>query len=264
MEDIVEEDDPELKDPNITIDGVDMTSGAKLTFTFNEGLVVQIQPNGDVLQKIINDSQMPKSQTKGNNMVKDDEVEAQIEEHRVITTNGEIIKQMADGNFIIYFADGSITHSDKRRGVWYTISAAGVKRVRKVKDKIVQDEVQKLRIDTKVDPETNAVLKIREDGVLSIEYIDQSLLIVMPDGTNILKKKRPDGEAGTVTLITKDGFVPIRQIYDPVKARARTVIGLGGTDALMGKDQIMERTNTGKISEVLLPDKTVVQSYLEK
>lgn len=49
-----------------------------------------------------------------------------------------------------------------------------------------------------------------------------------------------------------------------MKARAKTVIGLGGTDALMGKDLIMERTNNGKISEVLLPDGTVVQSYLEK
>ena len=39
-EDIVEEDDPALLDPNITVDGIDMTSGAKLTFTFNEGLVV--------------------------------------------------------------------------------------------------------------------------------------------------------------------------------------------------------------------------------
>ena len=56
----------------------------------------------------------------------------------------------------------------------------------------------------------------------------------------------------------------MRITYDPVKARARTIIGLGGTDALMGKDNIMERTNTGRISEVLLPDKTIVQSYLEK
>ena len=38
--DILEEEDPALKDPTITVDGVDMTSGAKLTFTFNEGLVV--------------------------------------------------------------------------------------------------------------------------------------------------------------------------------------------------------------------------------
>lgn len=68
----------------------------------------------------------------------------------------------------------------------------------------------KLKVETKVDPETNATLNIREDGVLSIDYIDETNLIIMPDGTNILKKKRSDGEAGTITFITKDGFVPIR------------------------------------------------------
>lgn len=171
---------------------------------------------------------------------------------------------MADGNFIIYFSDGSLTYSNQRHGVWYTINPAGVKRVRKIKDGVISDEMKRLNIQTKIDPETNATLKIREDGVLNIEYIDSSHLIIMPDGTNILKKKRPNDEAGSISFITKDGFVPIRQIYDPVKARAKTIIGLGGTDALMGKDQIMERTNTGKISEVLLPDGTCVQSYLEK
>jgi len=49
-----------------------------------------------------------------------------------------------------------------------------------------------------------------------------------------------------------------------VKARAKTVIGLGGTDSLMGTDTIMERSNNGKITEVLLPDKTVVQTYQER
>lgn len=39
-DDIAEEEDPALSDPSISVDGVDMTSGAKLTFTFNEGLVV--------------------------------------------------------------------------------------------------------------------------------------------------------------------------------------------------------------------------------
>lgn len=179
---------------------------------------------------------MPKSQTKGNNLIEDQVIDAQIEEQRVITTNGEIIKQMGDGNFIIYFSDSTITYSDKRKGIWYTINPAGVKRVRKVKGRILSDDMTRLHIQTKIDPETNATLKIREDGVLTIDYVDQSTLIIMPDGTNILKKKRANGDAGTVTLITKDGFVPIRQIYDPVKARAKTVIGLGGTDALMGKD----------------------------
>ena len=42
------------------------------------------------------------------------------------------------------------------------------------------------------------------------------------------------------------------------------MIGLGGTDALMGVETIMERSNSGHITEVLLPDMTVVQSYLEK
>jgi hypothetical protein len=64
--------------------------------------------------------------------------------------------------------------------------------------------------------------------------------------------------------VKKEGYTPVRQIYDPVKARAKTIIGLGGTDALMGIENIMERCNDGRITEVLLPDKTVVQSYLER
>lgn len=211
---IVEEDDPELKDGALVFQGVegghDLTTGAKLTFTYNEGLVVQIQPNGDVLQKIMKNAAMPKSQTKGNHLVQDQEMDSQIENQRIITTTGEIIKHMGDGNFIIYYTDGTLTYSDKRRATWYTINSQGVKRVRKLKGRVVTDEVERLKTQTKVDPETNATLKIREDGVLSIEYIDQTHLIVMPDGTNILKKKRSDGEAGTVTLITKDGYVPIR------------------------------------------------------
>lgn len=80
---------------------------------------------------------MPKSQTKGNELVEDQEKDAQIEVQRVITTNGEIIKQMGDGNFIIYFSDGSITQSNNRKGEWYTTNKAGVKRIRKVKDGVI-------------------------------------------------------------------------------------------------------------------------------
>jgi len=42
------------------------------------------------------------------------------------------------------------------------------------------------------------------------------------------------------------------------------VIGLGGADSMMGIENIMERTNNGKVTEVLLPDKTIVQSYQER
>jgi hypothetical protein len=153
---------------------------------------------------------LAKSTVKGNNLVQDQLPDNLVEQHRIITTNGEIIKQMGDGNFLIYFSDGTLTYSDKRKGIWYTINPFGVKRVRKEKDGIVTDEVQRLKIETKIDPETSATLKIREDGVLTVEYVDSSNLIIMPDGTNILRKKRAGGEAGTVTFITKDGFVPIR------------------------------------------------------
>ncbi len=64
--------------------------------------------------------------------------------------------------------------------------------------------------------------------------------------------------------MSKEGFAPVRVIYDPVKARAKTVIGLGGADSMMGIENIMERTNNGKITEVLLPDKTIVLSYQER
>ena len=82
---------------------------------------------------------------------------------------------------------------------------------------------------------SSANLKIREDGVLTINYIDKTEYIIMPDGTTILKKVV---EGTTTTFITKEGYVPIRQTFDKVKARGKTCIGLGGTDALMGKDNM--------------------------
>lgn len=65
-----------------------------------------------------------------------------------------------------------MTYTDKRKGIWYTINSHGVKRVRKLQDGTISDETTRLKITTKIDPETNATLKIREDGVLSVNYID--------------------------------------------------------------------------------------------
>lgn len=123
---------------------------------------------------------------------------------------------------------------------------------------MVYDEPKRLKITERVDPETSAMIKVREDGVLTIKYLDESKLIMFPDSTQILIKKNVEAGSGTITLITKEGFAPVRQIYDPVKARAKTVIGLGGADSMMGIENIMERTNNGKVTEVLLPDRTVV------
>ena len=50
VEEIKEEEDPEVLDGKLLFEEEhDLTTGAKLTFTFKEGLVVQVQPNGDIL-----------------------------------------------------------------------------------------------------------------------------------------------------------------------------------------------------------------------
>jgi len=182
-EDLIEEDDPETKDPTLLTDGHDMTKGAKLTLTFCEGLVIQVLPNGDIVQEMIPESPVAKSQTKGNNLVEDQISDHQRELKRIITTDGQVIKYMADGNFIIYFPDGTLTYNDNRKKVWYTINSNGVKRIRRIQDGTIQDELERLKISTKVDPETNATLHIREDGVLHVEYVDETSYLTMPDGT---------------------------------------------------------------------------------
>jgi hypothetical protein len=64
-----------------------------------------------------------------------------------------------------------------------------VKRVRKLRDNSVFDEPRRLKQTEKIDPETNAKVYVREDGVLTINYNDESRLIMFADGTEILTRK---------------------------------------------------------------------------
>ena len=133
-----------------------------------------------------------------------------------------------------------MTIQDKRKGIWTTVNSKGVKRVRKLRDNSVCDEPRRLKQTEKIDPETNAKVYVREDGVLTIHYIDESRLVMFADGTELLTRK----EGQTVfTLVKKEGYIPVRQVFDPVKARARTIIGLGGPDALLGNESPMEGNN---------------------
>jgi hypothetical protein len=63
-----------------------------------------------------------------------------------------------DGNMAIYYADGTVTLTDKRKGVWFTTNVKGVKRIRKLKDNQIYDEPKRMKITEKIDPETNAVI----------------------------------------------------------------------------------------------------------
>jgi len=157
-----------------------------------------------------------------------------------------------------------VTTQDRRKGIWTTVNGKGVRRVRKLRDNSVQDETRRLKVTEKIDPETNAKVYVREDGVLTVVYVDESRLVMFADGTEIFTRKKEVGGQTVITLVKKAGYIPVRQVFDPVKARAKTIIGLGGTDALMGIESLMERTNDGRITEVLMPDNTLVQSYAER
>ena len=186
---------------------------------------------------------------------------------RTITREGCIIKELKDGNQVIYLSDGTITTTDHRRGIWKTINHRGIVRERNVRNNRCEDLKIRLESNQKVDPETGAIVNIREDGFLRIEYVDRSSLLVFPDHTKLLitRTGADEEESKTLTkLFTKEGYSPVKITYDPIKARSGTVIGLGGADALMGRDGIMERSNGGLVSEVFLPDRSIVQTYFEK
>lgn len=138
-------------------------------------------PNGDVSQSIVENSQEKK---KYGGTLHQDSLPANLQEKsRLITRNGQVIRYFLDGNMQIFYPDGTVTTTDKRKGVWYTVNPKGVKRVRKLQENQVYDEPKRLKITEKLDPETSAKVQVREDGVLTIKYVDESRLVMLPDGT---------------------------------------------------------------------------------
>ena len=86
-------------------------------------------------------------------------------------------------------------------------------------------------------------------------------MLIFADNTRIITTKSVSEieDARVVqTYFEKEGYSTVRITYDPIKARSNTVIGLGGADALMGRDGIMERSNGGLLSEVFLPDRSII------
>ena len=58
---------------------------------------------------------------------------------RTVTRDGACIRDLEDGNQIIYLRDGTITKTDHRRGIWTTTNALGVVRERNLRTGVVQD-----------------------------------------------------------------------------------------------------------------------------
>lgn len=76
-------------------DNYDPTKGAKMSFTFEEGLIVQVLPSGDVSQSYVNG---PSEKKKFGGSLQDIKPPNVLEKSRLITRNGQVIRYFLDGN----------------------------------------------------------------------------------------------------------------------------------------------------------------------
>lgn len=119
--------------------------------------------------------------------------------------------------------DGTITKTDHRRGIWTTINPLGIMRERNLRTQLITDHVEHLSSQQKIDPETGALITIREDNFLKIDYVDGSYLIIFEDESRIHVEKKPSENEDTRVVNTyfeKEGYAPVKILFDPVKARA--------------------------------------------
>jgi len=65
-------------------------------------------------------------------------------------------------------------------------------------------------------------------------------------------------------IVEHQDFATVKVIFDEVKMRTDTIIGMGSTYANVGFENIFERSNNGRVVETYLPDKTKVIGYREK
>ena len=79
-------------------DNYEALKGARLNFTFEDGLALQILPNGDVSQTRITTG-MTQSDAKKQSVMHDSKPQSQVEKSRLITRLGQVIRYLADGNF---------------------------------------------------------------------------------------------------------------------------------------------------------------------
>jgi hypothetical protein len=86
-----------------------------LTFTYKEGLVAKVLPNGDIQQHLIKNSKCAKKFA-----IIQEQAESSDKKEilRTVTRNGVVIRKLNDGTQTMYYQDGTITEMDTRRGLW--------------------------------------------------------------------------------------------------------------------------------------------------
>ena len=181
-----------------------------------------------------------------------------VEYQRVITGKGTVIRYMQNGSIEALHANGN--YSEFRNGLWVGTNNKGCRRGRKTKDdyEFVLDPIPCAH---RTDPESLAKIMMRDDNVMTIRYVDGTLLTKHKEGTRI---RTVATDLGEIITVEAEGFAPVRITTDRIKARTKSVIGRGSTDALIGSDDIMARSVDGRLVETFPPDRSVVRTFREK
>ena len=218
----------------------------------NDGLIIQIEPNGDIIQKLFKNNNSEKQN--------DSEEEENLNEnYRLISSKASIIRYMNNDEIKILYSSGNT--STIKDGKICNINNKGQKIIKDANTGEISEE-EPVFFSEHYDPESLSRTIVREDNVKTIQYPDGAKIVLHNDGTKIYS-------SATVKelyhySIENDVYATVEIFYDEVKKRTQTTIAAGSTEALIGSDNLMNRTYDGRLSKIILPDKTLVYVYKEK
>jgi DNA-binding cell septation regulator SpoVG len=238
---------------------------ASFTITLDNGLVVKFLPNGDVAQQLLRPPQR-RAEREFEDIVNPSSAQqaphAEAEYRRIVSGKGSLIRYMKDGAIYVYYANGNISYTKGRSAPWITTNNKGLRkqRTKATGDSPLQEtELEAIPCARRTDPQLGAKIVIRADQTLVITYKDGSVYVRFRDGTEMLTSRDKD-----CTIVEHPDYATVKVIYDQVKMRTDTIIGLGSAYASVGFENLFERSNDGRIVHTLLPDGTKVMGYREK
>ena len=240
--------------------------GCLTSLTLKDGLIIQIQPNGDIIQKNYNNhhhnnpkKEKEKTEEEKNQNESLEEEENEKENYRLISSKASIIRYMNNGEIKILYSSGNT--STIKNGKICNINNKGHKTLKNINTGEIEEE-EPVFFSEHYDPESLSRTIVREDNVKTIKYPDGAKIVLHNDGTKIYTSAVVK-EIYNYT-IENDNFATVEIYYDEVKKRTQTTIAAGSTEALIGSDNLMNRTFDGRLSKIILPDKTLVYVFKEK
>ena len=201
-------------------------------FTFNNGLLLQILSNGDIVQKIFNQKK-----------------------YRIITSKATVIENNLDDNgnnelTNIYYANGNF--SEIKNGFIKTINNKGHQIEKNIETKELK-VLENINTTMQTDINSQTSTLIREDGLIKIQYYNKNTLTIHKDTTKIFTEF-PDENGNYKYLIEHDDYCTVN-VY------------ICGKDKLKyNKDNeiifdLIQKSKNGILYEILSPDKNLIYVF---